>query len=341
MKKIILSFLLITINLISLKSQCVISSFAPLPDSTGIAFYPNPYTSLGAIKSGVQYNKVIQIRTDSFAFGAISIYGTTITSVNGLPSGIVASYNPANGQIPWGGSGCILLSGICNNPSVFDSVYISFSLNTSNGIETFTSTPLYLRDSICHANASFSLVADTGNVGNFTAYDYSTGSGTLNYLWDFGDGTTDNTQYPTHTYTAPGQYVICLNLSTSSLDPNNTSTCSDIHCDSSSVFKIAAGFTMSSLTVKPSTVTGLKSISNLLDNLSIYPNPLSNELFIDLKQNTKVNYTLTDALGREILKGVLLEKNNRIDVSSLPKSYYQLTLTDTEQKQLKTFKLVK
>lgn len=34
----------------------------------------------------------------------------------------------------------------------------------------------------------------------------STGSGPINYLWKFGDGTTDTSASPTHTYNSPGMY---------------------------------------------------------------------------------------------------------------------------------------
>ncbi len=33
------------------------------------------------------------------------------------------------------------------------------------------------------------------------------------WLWHFGDGTTDTTQHPSHTYTTPGTYTVCLEVS--------------------------------------------------------------------------------------------------------------------------------
>ena len=38
----------------------------------------------------------------------------------------------------------------------------------------------------------------------------STGTATLTYAWDFGDGNTSAVQNPTHTYGAPGTYTVCL-----------------------------------------------------------------------------------------------------------------------------------
>ena len=38
----------------------------------------------------------------------------------------------------------------------------------------------------------------------------TTGTGTINYQWDFGDGTTSNLTNPTHTYSQPGSYNVML-----------------------------------------------------------------------------------------------------------------------------------
>ncbi len=42
------------------------------------------------------------------------------------------------------------------------------------------------------------------------------------YLWDFGDGSTSNVQFPSHTYATTGLYNVCLTISDSS--------CSDMFC---------------------------------------------------------------------------------------------------------------
>jgi PKD repeat protein len=42
------------------------------------------------------------------------------------------------------------------------------------------------------------------------------GATITNYTWDFGDSTFDNSQNPVHTYTNPGNYWVCLNITTSS-----------------------------------------------------------------------------------------------------------------------------
>lgn len=68
----------------------------------------------------------------------------------------------------------------------------------------------------------FSAVANQLSV-NFT--DASVGTGTLSYLWDFGDGTTDTQQSPIHGYASPGTYTVCLTVTDNC---GSDSTCSNV-----------------------------------------------------------------------------------------------------------------
>jgi PKD repeat protein len=76
-----------------------------------------------------------------------------------------------------------------------------------------------------------------GNTGGcqayFAAYDssgtyyfFDNSSGNIGYyLWDFGDGTTSNQQYPTHQYSSPGAYTVCLQVG------DFFNTCGDTYCE--------------------------------------------------------------------------------------------------------------
>jgi PKD repeat protein len=55
--------------------------------------------------------------------------------------------------------------------------------------------------------------------GNPVAFTNTTNAGAWTWLWKFGDGTTSNTQSPSHTYTALGTYDVVLNVT--------NETCSD------------------------------------------------------------------------------------------------------------------
>lgn len=180
-------------------------------------------------------------------------------------------------------------------------------------------------------NASFQIFADSASPGNYFAYNLSTGSG-LSYLWDFGDGTTSTQQYPFHQYAVLGHYVVCLTVS-------SANGCSSTFCDSSSVHKTAG---MSSLHVIPNGVTGISQAS-IVKTLKAYPNPMTDELNVEIELNTHDNlaYTLSDNLGRTIVKSDITGSQLKISTASLDKGFYFLSVSDRNGKAIKTIKLVK
>jgi PKD repeat protein len=180
--------------------------------------------------------------------------------------------------------------------------------------------------------------ADSTNTGNYFAYNLSSGTGNVSYLWNFGDGTSSTQQYPFHQYAVPGQYVICLTVTATS----GTTTCTDMSCDSSSVQRMAAGFLMSQVNVIPQATTGIKQ-AEVLTGLNAYPNPMADELTIEAttKDNSKLNYVLIDALGRVVLTGTIENSKAIINTSSLEKGFYSLSITNEKGSSLKAVKLVK
>ncbi len=77
----------------------------------------------------------------------------------------------------------------------------------------------------CQANFSFSpgLNSAPSNTNTFIFTDQSSGN-PGSWQWDFGDGGTSNIQNPTHTYSQPGTYTVCLTIS------NHNNTCHDTIC---------------------------------------------------------------------------------------------------------------
>lgn len=191
---------------------------------------------------------------------------------------------------------------------------------------------------VCQVNAGFVIFADSLNAGNYFAYNTSGGNGALTYLWNFGDGTTSTQQYPFHQYAVPGQYIICLTVTSAT----GSLSCSDMYCDSSSVHRVAAGFAMSQLTVIPQMATGIKD-NSVLSFAGAYPNPLSDELTVEVrtKEATDLHYVLTDALGRVVSKGALTDAKTSVNTSAMEKGFYSLTVCSAKGDVLKTIKLIK
>jgi len=76
-----------------------------------------------------------------------------------------------------------------------------------------------------------------------------------------------------------------------------------------------------------------------LANLSVYPNPVSDRLNIDYKENIS-NLTVYDLSGRSVKSLTTNNSTNSIDVSDLKSGIYMLRI-ETENKDVSTVKFIK
>ena len=96
----------------------------------------------------------------------------------------------------------------CNNKIKFQiNDYIVSSLGGATQINTSLIPGYYPIQS----NDSIQPGTPTEYVVNFTSIPSLNGS-VASYSWDFGDGKTDPTANPAHTYSHPGYYNVCLNI---------------------------------------------------------------------------------------------------------------------------------
>jgi hypothetical protein len=89
------------------------------------------------------------------------------------------------------------------------------------------------------------------------------------------------------------------------------------------------------------TITGLGLTS--IDNFpaTIYPNPTNGILTIELSDTfNDGSYSFFDNLGRQIIKGSLLQKKTLIDMNNINNGIYHLKILDTYENQ-RTFKIIK
>lgn len=77
-------------------------------------------------------------------------------------------------------------------------------------------------------------------------------------------------------------------------------------------------------------------------NISLYPNPVKEVLFVDFNQEKFSNstYQLYDAQGKLIKNGNFNQKKNELNFSSLPASIYIIRIF-SDNKIVKTFKIIK
>jgi PKD repeat protein len=187
---------------------------------------------------------------------------------------------------------------------------------SQNPSHTYTAPGTYLvclttsnacgNDSACHnvtvscasPVAAFSQNGTTLTVG---FQDQSTGSG-LTWTWNFGDGSTSTQQNPTHTFPGPGSYTVCL---------TTTNACgADTVCDTVTV--------------------PLVGIMNALaENISLYPNPASSvvKIQLDLASLQNVAFEVCDLRGAKlsvVSLGLVKNSNYELPVGNLANGTYWL-----------------
>ncbi len=147
------------------------------------------------------------------------------------------------------------------------------------------------------AMADFTEVIDA-NVVSFT----NTSSDFDAVLWDFGDDVTSTEINPVHTYPGGGDYTVALTITRCRKSDTKIKI---IHIES-----------------------GVNVEMVYLAVVSIYPNPATNEVNIELDRNYKeVFVTIVDVSGKTILKKTSLNTAFlQLDVSGLSNGIYILTV---------------
>ncbi len=183
--------------------------------------------------------------------------------------------------------------------------------------------------------ANFTMTPNgTPHVWDVTA-NFSGGTGGFNYHWDWGDGGTDATAYPSHTYTTGGWYNICATIT----DANG---CTANVCQNDSLYKVSSANSMITVNVVSGSA-GVKQLKN--SQLSLYPNPASN--YITIQSSTEIGIIIIyNSLGEIVLqtKSIIssahnisptVEKSITIDISKLPIGIY---IVQTQGRYVKMIK---
>ena len=78
-----------------------------------------------------------------------------------------------------------------------------------------------------------------------------------------------------------------------------------------------------------------------IDNISVYPNPVSNLLNINTGTNSDLSYSIFNIMGQGISKGILKRTNNTINFAELNRGVYFLNVFSKELNKQNTYKLIK
>ncbi|MBA3664497.1 MAG: T9SS type A sorting domain-containing protein [Bacteroidetes bacterium] len=80
---------------------------------------------------------------------------------------------------------------------------------------------------------------------------------------------------------------------------------------------------------------GVEELTASKTGIKIYPNPVANSLNIEFGSTKVQEVTITDALGRTILKPITSTGNNTIDLSALQKGFYLVNIVTDEKVMFK------
>ena len=157
----------------------------------------------------------------------------------------------------------------------------------------------------CKAAYMFDTVLTT--LGQVVVYNTSTvdstysQSGSVSYLWDFGDGTSDTGQFPTHVYTQAGSYALCVTVIAVGQNANMVSTCTDTYCDTLTVDSTGAiSYKNVNVVLNVYSPEQMNVEENNNQYVSLYPNPSHGSALLELEHESLILiYSMEGKLIRE------------------------------------------
>jgi len=145
----------------------------------------------------------------------------------------------------------------------------------------------------CKAAYMFDTVLTT--LGQVVVYNTSTvdstysQSGSVSYLWDFGDGTSDTGQFPTHVYTQAGTYALCVTVIAVGQNANMVSTCTDTYCDTLTVDSTGAiSYKNVNVVLNVYSPEQMNVEENNNQYVSLYPNPSHGSALLELEHESLI-----------------------------------------------------
>lgn len=195
----------------------------------------------------------------------------------------------------------------------------------------YTVTVVATNSSGCSYTAYKYIHVESSPIASFTsAYNSNNGvstftntstisTGTINQFdWSFGDNLTSQIENPNHVYASTGTYTVKL-IVTSIIGCSDTTT--------------------NSIIITPST-NNLEELGSI-SNVSIYPNPTSDNIAIEVKEKSDLN--LFDLAGNQISETIKVEQNSKhsLNLSNLSSGIYILKVQNEKNSKLYKIEVIK
>jgi PKD repeat protein len=251
----------------------------------------------------------------TFGFQTSPALGTTFT----------ASANSGNTSWTWDFGDGSTGTGANVTHAYAPGTYVAcLTVTNANGLScTSCQTIVIQQTSGCSSN--FAIYPDSTVQHSYFAYNLASGVGPLSYIWSWGDGTSSNTAYPSHTYASAGTYTICLTIT-------DATGCSSNTCYTFSLLRVGS----SSAPVTINVIAGSTGINenDFLNSLVISPNPASEmvQANFNLLQATNVEYSIRNITGQVMMvaPALMFEAGShevKVDVSEFASGLYLMEIT--------------
>jgi PKD repeat protein len=146
----------------------------------------------------------------------------------------------------------------------------------------------------------------------------------ITFEWDFGDGNSSEDPNPVYVYDESGVYTVSLTITTAAGCTNTFEI--TLNTDGSS---LTGNVTASALVLSTENTQKIAP-----EEVKLYPNPVSNLLFVELPESIQPDAQLRilDARGQIVLQPAQAGADNQqeISVSNLPAGLYFLQLETTD-----------
>jgi Leucine-rich repeat (LRR) protein len=207
---------------------------------------------------------------------------------------------------------------------------LAYMYASSNAITTLPALPTSLLDLDCSYNNLTTLPTLPAGLSILDcSYNYITNLPALPQLSQFYCDSNNITCFPIFPNSIQEpvysscirQWIYYINIS------SNPATCvpnyvAGMGADSTNYQKCAAG-NINGCAI----ATGIKELTNSKYQVSVYPNPASNNFQVSLTDNIEGNLSIYDVNGKLVLSQII--NNNSIDVSGLPEGVYNISITSS------------
>lgn len=162
------------------------------------------------------------------------------------------------------------------------------------------------------------------------------------YFWDFGDGNSSTAAFPSYTYAVPGAYTVCINITWK--DANNDS-CISTSC--MQINRLINGGNANDNNVLSGNakylypaITGVSISEKPI--VKIYPNPVNEQLNINLNKAISGDVVIYDISGRMIVNSkVDNSMKTTLNITNLDKGIYILKIKDHLQNEIHSQTFIK